>query len=238
MAPPTTFIKRARRGTDDHGRAMTTLRFTIGTAFPASDPVARFITVLAMMSNDWLRLMGAMLEIEDYHKDAEGLRIMSFRQQAALHHEAAEFVRDTRKRFPEVKRFIDGLEQSALDACEQVVGGVDPKSEHYLGDWLADHRNVTFHYPKMHREAAEHGKEEITEALKAAAEIETTIADDETFGSLRFNFADEVVVQWLPDEDEKELIAQLQGAVVALARLAQQSAVAYLEAHPKTFTVE
>jgi hypothetical protein len=71
---------------------MTTLRFTIGKAFPASDSVARFITVLAMMSNDWLRLMAAMLEIEDYHKDAEGLRIMSFRQQAALHHEAAEFI--------------------------------------------------------------------------------------------------------------------------------------------------
>jgi hypothetical protein len=217
---------------------MTTLRFTVGRAFPASDSVARFITVLAMMSNDWLRLMAAMLEIEDYHKDAAGLRIMSFRQQAALHHEAAEFIRDTRKRFPKVKRFIDGLEKSAQDACEQVVGGVDPKSEHYLGDWLADHRNVTFHYPKMHPQAAEHGQEEVTEALKAAAEIESTIADDETFGSLRFNFADEVVVQWLPDEDEKELIAELREAVMALALFAQQSAGAYLEAHPKTFTVD
>jgi hypothetical protein len=68
---------------------VTTLRFTIGEAFPASDSVARFITVLAMMSNDWLRLMSAMLEIKDWHRDAEGLRIMSFRQQTALHHEAA-----------------------------------------------------------------------------------------------------------------------------------------------------
>jgi hypothetical protein len=90
----------------------------------------------------------------------------------------------------------------------------------------------------MHPQAAEHDKEEITEALQGAAEIESTIADDETFGSLRFNFADEVVVQWLPDEDEKELIAQLREAVIALARFAQQAAGAYLDAHPRTFTVD
>jgi hypothetical protein len=217
---------------------VTTLRFTIGKAFPASDSVARFITVLAMMSNDWLRLMSAMLEIKEWHRDAEGLRIMSFRQQTALHHEAAEFICDARKRFPKVKRFIDGLEQSAQDACEQIVGGVDPKSEHYLGDWLTDHRNVTFHYPKMHPEAAEHGAEEITQALKAAAEIEGTITDEDTFGSVRFGFADEVVVQWLPDEDARERIAQLRRSVWALARFVQQAAGAYLEARPSTFTFE
>jgi hypothetical protein len=32
-----------------------TLRFQIGNGFPAGDPIARFITVVAMMSNDWLR---------------------------------------------------------------------------------------------------------------------------------------------------------------------------------------
>ncbi|MEN3285196.1 MAG: hypothetical protein V7607_6336 [Solirubrobacteraceae bacterium] len=217
---------------------MTTWRFTIGEAFSASDSVARFITVVAMMSNDWLRLMSAMLEIEDWHKDAEGLRIMSFRQQAALHHEAAEFMRDAPKRFPKVKRFIEGLEQSAQDACEQIVGGVDPKSEHYLGDWLANHRNVTFHYPRMHPQAAEHGAEEITEALKKAAEIESTITEEGTFGSVRFEFADEVVVQWLPDADAPERIAQLRESVMALARFVQQAARAYLEARPDSFTVE
>jgi hypothetical protein len=217
---------RKKRGTRPHSAGMmvpvTTLRFTIGKAFPASDPVARFITVLAMISNDWLRLMSAMLEVEDWHKDAEGLRIMSFRQQAALHHEAAEFIRDTRKHYPTVKRFIEGLEQSALDACKQ----------------LADHRNVTFHYPRMHPQAAEHGAEEITEALKSAGEIESTITDDDTFGSVRFEYADEVVVQWLPDADARERIAQLRESVMALAGFAQQAAGAYLEAHPDTFTVD
>ncbi len=43
----------------------TTLRFTIGDAFPADDPVARFVTVLAMMSNDWSRFVDQMLRVED-----------------------------------------------------------------------------------------------------------------------------------------------------------------------------
>jgi hypothetical protein len=41
---------------------MTVIRFKIGDAFPASDPVARFITGLAMISNDWLRLVTDMLD--------------------------------------------------------------------------------------------------------------------------------------------------------------------------------
>jgi hypothetical protein len=40
-----------------------------------------------------------------------------------------------------------------------VVGGIDPQSPHYHGDWLADHRNVTFHYPEMHPDKAKHCQE-------------------------------------------------------------------------------
>jgi hypothetical protein len=97
---------------------------------------------------------------------------------------------------------------------------------------------VTFHYPKTHPQAADHGAEEITEALKDAAEIESTITDDDTFGSVRFELADEVVVQWLADEDARERLSQLQGSVLALARFVQQAAGAYLEARPNTFIVE
>jgi hypothetical protein len=59
---------------------------------------------------------------------------------------------------------------------------------------------VTFHYPEMHPDKPR-WKEEITEALPAAAELEGTITADEQFGSVRFRFADEVAVQWLPDAE-------------------------------------
>jgi hypothetical protein len=80
----------------------TTLRFTIGDAFPADDPVARFVTVLAMMSNDWLRLVKQMLASDDDpgEADAAGLLVMSFRFQAALHAEAAGFIGDARRISP------------------------------------------------------------------------------------------------------------------------------------------
>src|SRR5437016_4042252 len=108
--------------------AMPTMTFRIGACFDPTDSVARFITGLAMISNDWLRLYGQMNAVEDYHLDAEGLRILSFRHQAALHFEAAAFIAKARNRFPKVKRFIAELDEEARDACDQIVGGVDPKS--------------------------------------------------------------------------------------------------------------
>jgi hypothetical protein len=218
---------------------MTTLRFKIGEAFPASDPVARFVTVLAMMSNDWLRLTTPLIETKPYHFDAEGIFIMSFRHQAALHHEAVEFIRDTRKRFPEVEKFVATLPQAAKDDLQRVLDGVDSKSPVYHGDWLDANRNVTFHYPEMHPEKAAHGKEEIFNALTEAADLDATITTDESFGSVRFGFVDEVAAQWIPEHDTATTVANLRDAVAALAQLVQHAALVYLESRPEgTFEVE
>jgi hypothetical protein len=43
-------------------------RFQIGAVFPADDPVARFVTVLAMMSNCWHRSMRA-IDTEGFVED-------------------------------------------------------------------------------------------------------------------------------------------------------------------------
>jgi hypothetical protein len=110
---------------------MPTVRFTIGQAFPAADPVARFITVLAMMSNDWIRLFEV---IRASPEDEAGLRVLIFRQQAALHHEAADFIREARRQFhASVDAFVRGLDASAQENCERIVGGIDPRSPHFLG---------------------------------------------------------------------------------------------------------
>jgi hypothetical protein len=220
---------------------MTTIRFPrIGEVFPANEPVARFVTVVAMMSNDWVRLMEDMLALADDTPDVSARRVMSFRQQAALHDEAARFIADARRRFPQIDAFIQTLDQDAQNECEQITGGIDPESAHYHGDWLVDHRNVTFHYPEMHPDKAKHGKEEITEAMKAASELEGTISFGQGMGSVRFGFADQIAVQWLPDvENEGHLISTLREAVMALARFAQRAVGAYLESRPADrYTVE
>jgi hypothetical protein len=63
---------------------MPTVSFNIGLAFPASDPVARFVTVLAMVSNDANRSINELLNVCDGEPDAGARRMMLFRQQSAF----------------------------------------------------------------------------------------------------------------------------------------------------------
>jgi hypothetical protein len=210
----------------------TTLRFTIGDAFPADDAVARFVTVLAMMSNDWLRLIKQMLDVDDSDDDAAGLRVMSFRYQASLHAEAAGFISDARRMFPEVEQFVAGLSESARAQCQQVLDGLNPTSPRYLGAWLTSHRNVTFHYPEMHPEKAQHGREEIMEGLRDAAAKESIIRIPDAPYDLRFDFADEVIVEWLPADADHAPIVGLREGVLALADFVREAAEAYLNSRP------
>ncbi len=219
---------------------MPTVTFNIGEAFPASDPVARFVTVLAMVSNDANRSLDELIAVDDaeHSPDSGARKMMLFRQQAAFFFEAAKFITKANRHAPEVREFIAGLPQEARDECAQVVGGIDPKSAHYIGDWLGEHRNVTFHYSEVHPDKAAHGDEEITLALTEAAELPGTVHFDEEMGSVRFWFADEVVAQWLPpDEKKPPTIIALREALMALVRFTQRAFAAYQAARTAgTFT--
>jgi hypothetical protein len=221
---------------------MSKVSFDIGKAFPASDPVARFITVLAMMSNDWMRLAKQQIEVKDYYDDAEGIRIFSFRQQVALHFEAANFIRNTRQWFPDVERFVAALPAKVRRDCDRVVSGIDPKSKRYRGKWVENLRNTAFHYPKMQPDAAAHGQEPAANALNKAAKLTSTIeGGDVFFGEARFHFADEVVVQWIPEKGMRKTLSALGADAAALARFVQEAAMTYIEQtekrSPGTFTL-
>jgi hypothetical protein len=217
---------------------MTVIRFQIGDAFPARDPTARFITGLGMVSNDWLRSLEEMFKLGDTPEEV-GRRVSLFRRQAALVHEAATFITDARRMFPQVANFIDALEAEARTGCERVIGAVDPKSPKYLGEWLEEHRNVTHHYPTMHPAAAKHGQEEMANALAQAADIESTIDSGRYFGEARFRFADEVGVQLLPPLEDRTWMEDLRDVAMALSDFAQRAAQAYLQNRPAgTFAVE
>lgn len=56
---------------------------------------------------------------------------------------------------------------------------------------------------------------------RARSAIDSTITAGDNFGSVRFGFADDVVVQWLPDvdTDARDILSQLREAVLALARV-------------------
>lgn len=219
---------------------MRTIRFKkIGDAFPADDPVARFVAVLAIISNDANRSVDQMLDLDESQPDTGAQQLMLFRQQASFFFEAATFIGTAKRRFTEVDTFISALPKEARDECAQVVGGTDPKSPHYVGAWLEGHRNVTFHYSEMHPDKAAHGKEEITQALEDAADLPGAVHVGENIASVRFWFADEIVAQWMPPEEQSVTVIALREGLLALVRFTQRAFAAYqLQRPPGTFTEE
>jgi hypothetical protein len=207
--------------------------FKIGEAFPADDERARFVVALAMMSNDVLRSF-AQLDVDESDPEAAGVQMWLFRQQAALYFEAATFIADSARVFPKIAAFLSGLPQEARDELEQIAGGIDPKSAHYVGGWLADHRNLTFHYSEMHPAKAARGTERWKQALEAAAPLEGDLTHGEKLGSIRFGFADQVAAQWVPPDTETDTIIRLREALLALVRFTQRAITAYLQALPSS----
>jgi hypothetical protein len=216
--------------------------FRIGEAFPESDPVARFVTVLAMAINDWHRtmdLMAATTSGEDLENPEDrGLRLMFARQEAAACFETMKFIDESRKRFPEIEAFVQTLGSEAQEYIAAVEAGVDRRLPEYQ-EWLEGHRNVTSHYPELSREKHAAGKEEIANAMTRASELHGTVTVGATDRSLRFHYADEVAVQLLPNVVENPgLIKRLSEARLAIGRFAGLAFAAYRATHADAFTLE
>jgi hypothetical protein len=222
---------------------MPAYTFSIADAFPANDPVARFVTVLAMVINDWHRTMEMMVtasaeDPEGKQAETRGIRLMLARQEAAACFEATKFIDNARKRFTEIEAFVQSLGPEAQEYIDAVEAAADRRSPERLG-WLEDHRNVTSHYPELSREKHAAGNEEIANALMKTASIDLhgTVTIGETDHSLRFHYADEVAVQLLPDVTKNpELIKKLADARMAIGRFAGLAFAAYREAHADAFT--
>jgi hypothetical protein len=90
----------------------------------------------------------------------------------------------------------------------------------------------------MHQADAQHGQEEMPNALADAAGIESTIDSGQRFGDARFRYADEVGVQLLPRLDDTSWIEELRDTAMALADCAQRG-TGLVEARPAgIFTIE
>jgi hypothetical protein len=157
---------------------VTEYSFNIGAACPADKAIARFVTVLGIVNNEWYRSMYLMnLSKED--PDGAGIRLQLTRSQAASLLEATKFITDSRKRFPEVEAFVNGLDADAQQNLDRLLAAIDPNSLDFM-DWLKDHRDVTNHFPKLHPAAYANGDEEIANALASAAPHTGTITTGET----------------------------------------------------------
>jgi hypothetical protein len=200
---------------------MTSSRFTIGDAFPAADPIAVFVTRLAMMSNDMLRLLSDVHLRGDDYFDAPELRIVSVRMRVALQHEVAETIRITQTFSGEVRGFLNSLPLAARHDLELVT------------------RNEPARFAAPGPAARHLGKERayggnVASALAAAARVEGAITAQGRDDILRFDFADEIAERMLPEFD-LTLTPRIHDDALALARLARAAVNAYLhqnQQHP------
>ncbi|MCA1678095.1 MAG: hypothetical protein LC777_03670, partial [Actinobacteria bacterium] len=99
--------------------------------------------------------------------------------------------------WPKIAAFLSGLPDDVRADRDRVCGVIDPKSGYYVGAWLERLRNVTFHYADVHPQKSQAKTEEVERALARAIAQEIkgkiTMATD-SFGDVRFEFADEVAV--------------------------------------------
>jgi hypothetical protein len=98
----------------------------IAEGFPADDPVAQFVTPAAMISDGWQRLVTSMDNAEG--SDQVGRELLGYRMQAALHYEAAQFLREALK-VPGVEEFVAGLPRPARNDFDFVLAGLDSDPE-------------------------------------------------------------------------------------------------------------
>ena len=89
------------------------LTFRIGDVFPSSDPVARYVTGVAMIANDWGRLFRLQEAVGDQEA---GVRLLLYRLQLSFHMEAVKFLRQSRQQYPrEIERFLENLSEEAIE---------------------------------------------------------------------------------------------------------------------------
>jgi hypothetical protein len=204
--------------------------FEVGEAFPAADPIARFVTGLAIVNNEWHRSMALMPHEDD--EESRAIRLLLVRQQAAACHEATDFIVTARKHYSQIAEFIDGLNSNAQAHYNRIMAGLDPKSAHHQ-DWLQAHRHTVSHIPELHPAKFEKGTDAIANALGKAAKDTGSVSHGETAASVRFGFADVVAVRMLPDVTANpDLMKTLSGAKIALGGFVLEAVEAYLRSLP------
>lgn len=201
--------------------------FRIGDVFPSSDPVARFVTGVAMISNDLGRLFRILEEL-----DQVGPRLMLYRFQLSLHFEAFKFLREAQRQYSEeIGRFLSSLPAEAQEIHATLVD-----EDHLRRARAEETRNTSFHYPRVLRARFDRGEEEMANLLDAAADHPGEVEASSEPGFLEYRFADEVALKMLPMTEENELdenaIVAFRERALAFRRFAELVVNHYVDGKP------
>jgi hypothetical protein len=204
--------------------------FRIGEAFPADDPLARFILAVARMMDDGVLVNSRIVEAEQDYE------LLYFFVLASSHlYEAAETLRKAHTEWNEVREFVASLDEVRRAEFEHVTA-LD--STAWPGNRLKEMRNTFFHYLRLDRAAANAGELPLQSGLAKAAEVDGSIIIEAggPLNGIRALFADEVFVKTLTadyeDDELERLIAALPDYQGDLNRFAQAAVGRYLSNLP------
>jgi hypothetical protein len=207
-------------------------RFKIGEAFPADDPLARFVVAVAAALNDNLLAHTMFVDAE---KPFELVYLFSL---ASSHlYEASETFLKAHREWPEVAEFVATLDDERQAEFERVISLARPEPP-WPGGRLKEIRNSFFHYFRLDRAAADAGRLPLQQGLERAAEMESVLQVDSEgpLGGIRAVFADEVAVRAMTfdyDDDELERLTKaLLPLQIDLNRFAQGALGRYIATLP------
>lgn len=216
--------------------------FRIANAFPADDPVARFVVVVSLGLNNTL-LVNELFVSAD--ADSRNDLIYLFNTASGHLWELAGVLRRASEEWKEVRDFVADLDEEYRQDFVRITDLAAPTDLSGIGARLKNLRNRVFHYPRLDRKTAERKRLPLVRALRSAADMESNVVVDPNRGRLsgiRAVFADEIFVKFLTNdygegefEDLVERMTELQGTYY---RFAQAALGAYLHKLPKGVVTE
>jgi hypothetical protein len=211
------------------------IRFKDGDAFPADEPLARWMTICAIALNDLLlvnRWLVPRLKEQVESQDYENVYLARL---AGSHlFEIAKFLEQSDPRVPEVRKFVATLGRSAQDAYEKVKSA-GPRGAGDFAKQLERARNQFFHYSELLPQAEDH------EALKAAmeehAETIGEIRDEGTaIDHFRARFVDDIAIELsfpASEVDLRQFVTQLSEHIAAFLEFAFEAIRKHVQSLPR-----
>ena len=208
------------------------IRFRDGDFIPADEPLARWITIVAMALNDAVLVNGWLLP--RLQGDAPAHVNVYLGRLAASHlYEVAKFLDRSERRVPKVAEFVKGLDEDARAVYERVKA-TGPAGKDAFATQLEHARHHFFHYAGLVPHAPDH--EKLRRAMVEHADTTGEIYDPGTLADFRARFADDIAVELSFPEgtvDLRAFIGTLSARVSDFLDFARAAIRAYVEQRPE-----
>jgi len=184
-------------------------QFRIGDAFPADDPLARFIVAVSLAMNDNILANSLFVKAEKPYE-----HVYFFNLASSHLFEAAEMLRQAHREWQEVQGFVATLETEHQEDFSRMSALADPAAG-WPANRLKTLRNSFFHYLRLDRAAADVGKLPVIEGLRGIAQERgrVVIEAESVLTGIRSIFADDVLVNTLAADYEDGELEKLVGAL-------------------------